>query len=473
VTNVDPPEDPDLLKALLASAREERDENYRQLIESQEWINSVLANPAYRAARSVARLVTGRRGTAATPQSPRIPPPRDHLPLPDTDAVLIDATALDESMRSGIARVTTRAFEELFRTTGGRAQLVFPVAGRLRRDPRLEEELLSARPDVSGAGGISGQSGPETSPTGLFSASIAPGPVADSWWQAVSDYRGRGGKYVQVVHDLLPITVPEFFDLNMRDYFPQWLRRVTAQADAILTDSQATTDDLQRWWATVGYSRPAPAVSVLPLGSEVSTAVTPRPRESSTHADDSTRGAIPGLSREEAKQVLIVGTIEPRKGVDAVLAAVDEITGSSPPVHITFVGTRGWISPAILSGLERTVATNPSVRWLQRVDDVELAQLYQDADLLLAPSRGEGYGLPIVEAMQHGVPVLARDLPVFREIGGDAARYFAADADIADAVRVALANPIRPQSPQELPTWASTAAVILETLARPADSGRY
>ncbi|MBL3940675.1 glycosyltransferase family 4 protein, partial [Bacteroides thetaiotaomicron] len=66
------------------------------------------------------------------------------------------------------------------------------------------------------------------------------------------------------------------------------------------------------------------------------------------------------------------------------------------------------------------------LNWLQDIDDAALADLYARVDGLLFASEGEGFGLPIVEAAQHGLPLLLRDLPVFREVAGEHATYFSA-----------------------------------------------
>lgn len=458
------PDDPDLLRALLAAAREERDENYRQLIESQEWINSILQNPAYRTARRAARLVTGRRGkpkatdsAGSTGSSTRPLEVIEFLP-PDLDAVLVDAQPLDESRRSGIARVTTRLFQELHRATGGRTQLVRPVDGRLCRDTALETELLAVDP-MGPTGNSRECSGPV--PPGLVSACVTPGPLADQWWSAVADYRRSGHPYLHIVHDLLPITTPEFFDRNLREYFPLWLEEILARADIIMTDSHATLDDLLAWSRNDSRaSSELPPVSVLPLGADLPAAGgTARER---------------ALDRAAAALVLVVGTIEPRKGVEVVLdvaetfAAAGEATEHSSAdrraVEFILLGGRGWIDQGTLARLEGAVEAGV-VTWLNNADDATLAELYRGCDLLLAPSRAEGYGLPIVEAQTYGLPVLARDIAVFREVGGEAAAYFGSDAELAGAIRVALDDPPQPQDATMLPSWADSAQALLDALA--------
>ena len=185
-------------------------------------------------------------------------------------------------------------------------------------------------------------------------------------------------------------------------------------------------------------------------------------------ADVGTDGQLPadgepGPSPRRGTDVLVVGTIEPRKGVEAVLDAAAELHRRGSPVRFTLVGTKGWIGDSTLRRLQAADAGEQNLRWLQRVGDADLVELYRSADLLLAPSRAEGYGLPVVEARAWGLPVLARDLPVFREVGGTDTRYFGTDAELPDAIEAALAAPT-PGGPVSPRSWSAAAADVLAAL---------
>ena len=467
-----PPEaqDPDLLRALLRAAREERDDYYRQLIESQEWINSVVNHPAYRAARKAARVFRGRGSArssdptvASTSKSASLG--QFDYPNPDWNAVLVDVLPLDESRRSGIARVTIRLFQELHRATGGRTQLVRPVDGRLRRDVGVERELLA----TTHSDGIPVASDGDTAesptlthvPPGLISACVTPGPVARQWWEAVAHYRRSGQPYLHIVHDLLPITTPEFFDRTLREYFPVWLRQVLLHADVVMTDSRATLEALEVW-AQAEHLSDLPVTSVLPLGADIPTEVALEIKSEREESDPVGPGLRIVDAPAETATVIVVGTIEPRKGVEAVLDAAETLARVAPATRLVLVGARGWIGPGTLARLRAAVAAG-TVDWLEDVDDATLANLYANANLLLAPSRAEGYGLPIVEALAHGLPVLARDLPVFREVGGEAISYFGADSQLPAQIVAALGQPRG--LPRPPATWAQTATTALAMLA--------
>lgn len=436
------PDDPDLLRAMLTAARAERDRQFIELVAAHDWINGVLTNPAYRLLR---------RGKGLLRRHPKSPPPRaterrSRLTAPATPGALwIDITPLDESMRSGIARVTVRLAQELHRLTGGQVELVRPVAGRFRRDVSLEAEVLPPVPPTEARA---------TWPSaGVFvSAAVPPRDRAEAWWEAIAALRGQGGAYVQIVHDLLPIVTPDFFDQGLRTWFPEWLGQVADSADTILADSQTTMDDLQAWLAA--RERPCDArLAVVLIGADLPDAGAPaEPARASE-----------GVGAQRPPEVLVVGTIEPRKGIDAVLVAAEALWSRGSDVTFTLVGSKGWIGEATLRALTDADAGPQGLRWLTGVNDEELIARYRSADLLLAPSRAEGYGLPIVEAQAFGLPVLARDLPVFREVGGANARYFIADADLPTAIEAALAAAgagvtVTPR------TWSETAADVLAAL---------
>ena len=464
-------QDPELLQALLSAAREEREDEHRQLMDAQAFINSIIDHPLYRSARRGVRLVRKGRSKSGKPEAastasgdtaaPKVDPAMEHaLTSPGADSILVDCGPLDESMRSGISRVTIRLFQELWSATGGRAELVRAVGGVLRRDLTYEAALLAG---MSPRGEALGEP-----ITGLISVRVTPQAELASWRSAVVQYRaGGGGRYLHMVHDLLPITVPEFFDRNLRGYFPDWLTAVLDEADTVLTNSQATTDDLLAWGQLHG--RPPgrmPPVCVVPMGADLaenapSGASGDGEEGGSAKPDEPAAGDPVG---RPVQRVLVVGTVEPRKGVEAVVDAAEVLSERGADVDIVLVGARGWIGAHTLARLEAADAADVPLRWVRDVDDAALQRHYAQADLLLAPSRAEGYGLPVVEALAHGVPVLARDIPVFREICGDAIAYFPSDAALPDAILAALADPRAAPPPPH--SWTDTARTVITELQR-------
>lgn len=121
---------------------------------------------------------------------------------------------------------------------------------------------------------------------------------------------------------------------------------------------------------------------------------------------------------------LMVGTVEPRKGHAQVLEAFSELWRAGVDEKLVIVGGRGWGVDGLVTELAAHPELGRRLFWLDAADDHALDLLYRRADCLLSASRGEGFGLPIVEAARHGVPLLLRDISVFREIAGDHASWF-------------------------------------------------
>lgn len=134
--------------------------------------------------------------------------------------------------------------------------------------------------------------------------------------------------------------------------------------------------------------------------------------------------------------LLHVGTVEPRKNLVRLVEAV-RMLDDPPP--LVLVGNRGWSDEPILAAI---AAAGDRVVHLEFVSELDLQALYSRAALLVYPSRYEGFGMPLVEALAAGTPVACSELPVFREVAGDAAVYFdpTAPGAIAETVEKLLAE---------------------------------
>lgn len=197
----------------------------------------------------------------------------------------------------------------------------------------------------------------------------------------------------------------EFLDhsggMGLKDWFYWRLlyRPAFARADRLLSCSEATA-----WEIRSRYPR---------VSDKVGPVLYPGHRQ---FAGQSFRTS----SSFKRPYLLFVGTISPRKNV----ANLIEFYRNAPRriregYDLRLVGKHGWGEP----GPEKLDNAAGNVVWHGRVDDGELDRLYRGASLLVLPSRGEGFGLPILEAFRAGVPVVLSDLDVFREVAGKAAWY--------------------------------------------------
>jgi glycosyltransferase involved in cell wall biosynthesis len=210
----------------------------------------------------------------------------------------------------------------------------------------------------------------------------------------------RGRPLVVTVHDAVPWTHPS--TLTPRGV--RWHRAVIGHAartaDAIVVPTQAVAQELARH---VTFRRPP-----LVVGEGVSAALA----EPEDAAERATALGVP-----DDDYVLTLATVEPRKGLDVLLEAMADARLGDVPLLV--VGQRGWGSVELE---ERAAALGLAsrVRLLGRLPDRDLAVVLRRAAVLAAPSRAEGFGLPVLEAMSVGLPVVSSDAPALVEVGGGA-----------------------------------------------------
>ncbi len=125
------------------------------------------------------------------------------------------------------------------------------------------------------------------------------------------------------------------------------------------------------------------------------------------------------------KYILAVGTKEPRKNFQILLAAYKNLpTALQKKYTLVFCGGRGWLCGSFYDELEKMQASGINIKNYDYVTNRERDNLYRNASLLVMPSIYEGFGLPLIEAMACGIPILASDISIFQEVAGDAAVYF-------------------------------------------------
>ena len=208
---------------------------------------------------------------------------------------------------------------------------------------------------------------------------------------------------VLTVHDLIGMLFPQNFPPVSRLYWSKWLPFTARFADRIIADSQCTRLDILRL-----IHIPTERVSVIPLGVEAHF------QPQSAEAIRQTREHY-GLS---ANYILYVGTIEPRKGIDTLINAFARLEGR-PALELVIVGKKGWYWDAVFQTITPEIATR--VRVLDYVHDDALPALYAGAAVFAFASRYEGFGLPVLEAMACGTPVVCANSSSLPEIVADSA----------------------------------------------------
>jgi len=266
-----------------------------------------------------------------------------------------------------------------------------------------------------------------------------------------------------VVYDLLPILKPEFFP-GISDLFPKWLTAVTQYADGLICISRAVADELLTWLDLTQPERLEPLkVGHFRLGADLDGG------GGGQRPPGSEESAMLGLARSRP-MVLMVGTLEPRKAHVPTLTAFEQLWERGVEVNLVLVGKIGWSMQDFVDRLRRHPEFGRRLFWFESASDAALNELYRAAKVLLAASFGEGFGLPLIEAAGYGLPILARDLPVFREVAGDNAAYFSGERpeDIATAVDAWLKRAATGDVPQSrgitAKSWAESTQDLLAVL---------
>lgn len=216
---------------------------------------------------------------------------------------------------------------------------------------------------------------------------------------------GRPSRHVVVVHDILFETHPQFFPPRTRWRNKLLVRWSARRARLVLTVSEYSRGEITR-----AYELPPNRVAVVHNGVAAPGEGAARP---------------PAVVPPGAPYALAVGRLEPRKNMRLLLDALDLVP--DPAARLVIVGRDDFESAAVLD----RIATDPRVLHLVDVTDDELSSLYRHAAALVFPSLGEGWGIPVLEALASGTPVIASDRTAVPEAGGDVCTYF--DPDAADA----------------------------------------
>lgn len=267
--------------------------------------------------------------------------------------------------------------------------------------------------------------------------------------------KARGVHVVTVVADVMPELYPQWFDQRVAGLFHNWLHAHLAHTELALAISENTKAELAQVAVRDGLT--VPPTLVIPMGADFAPPAATRPV---------------ALPPQLGRYLLIVGTVEPRKNHALALDLLDRLADDYPDLGLVVVGKKGWLVGAMLERMHAHPLWEKRLVWLAGVGDDELTWLYEHAFLAIAPSYSEGLGLPVMEALRHGVPTISSTGGALPEAGGDTAQYAAPDDLNAweDLVRAHLSEQAHHRAARARtatyhpPSWRATGTAVRTAL---------
>lgn len=245
--------------------------------------------------------------------------------------------------------------------------------------------------------------------------------LLDSSWHAnffplAEQLKRDGVGIISVIYDLIPLTHPQFCDAGLVKVFNEWFDWIARTADGYVAISTTIRDEVrQEMTRRIGAAQVQQQwFDYFHLGSELD-------------LSDARSAVDPGLLqmfKSKDPVFLMVSTIEPRKNHAYLLDAFERAWAAGSRARLCIVGKIGWKCEALVERIRQHPQLNQRLFMFNTLSDKSLEHAYTHATSLVFPSYVEGFGLPLVEAMQRGLPAMASDIPVFREIGGEYMAYF-------------------------------------------------
>lgn len=248
----------------------------------------------------------------------------------------------------------------------------------------------------------------------------------------------HGLKLAVFIHDIIPITYPEYCHEVTAFFFMNYLAAYLQYADIIITSTQTTLDQIN---ALIKQLDLSPITGyVTSLGSDFALSST-----KSGHVSKAAKAIV-----REGKYILCVGTIEPRKNHKLLLDAYDQYLADMG-INLVFAGRIGWNVEELSARMKQHPRNGHGFYHLSGQNDATIDYLYRNAYIVAFPTFEEGFGLPMIEAIERDSVLLASNVAVLKEVGGDFCDYFDPNSpqEFAELVESYLHSPSRYNSRKE------------------------
>lgn len=275
--------------------------------------------------------------------------------------------------------------------------------------------------------------------------------------QQLRAFKKAGGGIWFMVHDLLPLQRPDWFSSATSVRYKVWLAILSEIADGFFCNSVQTETDLKATLAARFNLLDGFKTEVIPMGDFATIDI----------VEDAS--GLKCRTRDLGRFSLMVGTLEPRKGHACIIAGFDRIWQKGIDEKLVIVGRAGWH----VDELQKRIRSHPEFQkklfWFDDVEDNELSQIYNGCVGVIIASHGEGFGLPLIEALHRSKPVLARDLPIFRSHEQSGVEYFPLDASdlvigkvILQWIEAVSQGKVKVSKPEG--TWRDSATIMLHSM---------
>ncbi len=449
---------------------EQRAEAAEALVQTQKtWLEAVRTSRSWRYTAPLRRAADAFRRTLSPP--PEIGPNTPRLEQPDGGAdrptIFVECThTYGSPVNTGIQRVVRNVVRHLDTVAASHGYAVSPVRLVDKRFVGADgKTVISDKQRARAAGEIAQEAnGPRLE---LDLRESTEGDILllldSAWhtpiWPAVDRFKARGGRVIGVVYDLIPISHPRGYDYEFIAEFTAWLHNQLRYADALIGISRSVARQLDTYLRRQETPRDI-AISHFYLGADLDF----------MQETDKVRWRVREIFETTAHVFLMVGSIEPRKNHAFVLDAFERFWKAGGQACLVIIGRQGWRTDDFLDRVEDHDEFDRQLHLLRDVNDSELDFAYRNASALVFASQVEGFGLPIVEAFERGLPVLCSDIPVFREIAENRAVFFPLDdvrslaASLAEFCRTRAASRRTERDPQKWLTWEESTEQLVTAM---------
>ncbi|HMS26405.1 MAG TPA: glycosyltransferase family 1 protein [Burkholderiaceae bacterium] len=298
----------------------------------------------------------------------------------------------------------------------------------------------------------------------FFGLDLVP-PLVTKQRDLYQQWRAYGVQVYFVVYDILLAHRPDWAPEEASAVLSSWLDAVTQVATGLVCISNSVADEVRSWLEQNPRNRPLlPTISFFHLGADL---------VSSAPTKGMPKNALATLDTIQKRPTFLsVGTFEPRKGHWQMLKAFDDLWAKNVDVNLVLIGKQGWMMLPFAQHLRKHPEFSKRLIWLDAISDEYLEKIYAASSCLIAASEGEGFGLPLIEAASHHLPIIARDLPVFHEVAGEHAFYFSglSGEDLSKAVMTWLDLHAQHEAPKSdnmsRLTWSQSCQQILPLIIR-------